>query len=340
MTICLYYAILCENLLWEVFLIKSTLLEILEANRGRYVNGQYIADKLSITRSAVWKDIRQLRNAGYIIEALPNKGYRLSEENDILTEQSILPYLEGKARNCRIEVRASLPSTNTELKKLAACGEKEGKILIANEQTAGRGRMGRSFYSPSDSGIYMSLLLRPELNAEKAVLLTTLAAVSAARAIEQVCGINIGIKWVNDLYYNERKVAGILTEGGINMETGMLEYAVVGIGVNVSTSNFPEEIQNTAASVSANGRQISRSYLAAQIINRLIADLPELETKSYMQEYKARSVILGKEIFVLKKGGQIPAVALNIDENAALLVRYTDSSTEKLSSNDISIRRV
>lgn len=323
----------------EVFIIKNKLLEILEANRGHFVNGQYIADKLSITRSAVWKDVQQLRSAGYIIEASPNKGYRLSEKNDILTEQSILPYLEGKAKDCRVDVRKSLPSTNTELKKLAAGGEKEGKVLIANEQTAGRGRMGRSFYSPSNSGIYMSLLLRPVLSAEKAVLLTTLAAVSTARAIEQVCGISIGIKWVNDLYYNGRKVAGILTEGGINMENGMLEYAVIGIGVNVSTSAFPEEIQNTAASVAVYGRQISRAYLAAQILNRLIADLPELETKSYMQEYKARSVILGKEIYVLKKGGQIPAVALDIDENAALLVRYSDGSTEKLSSNDISIRK-
>lgn len=184
----------------------------------------------------------------------------------------------------------------------------------------------------------MSILLRPELHAQKAVLLTTLAAVSAAKAIEKVCGIGIGIKWVNDLYYNERKVAGILTEGGINMETGMMEYAVVGIGVNVSTSSFPEEIKNTAASV-ANGRRISRSYLAAQIINHLIAELPGLEARSYMREYKARSIILGKDIYVLKKGEQIPAVALDIDENAALLVRYTDGSVEQLSSNDVSIRQ-
>jgi BirA family biotin operon repressor/biotin-[acetyl-CoA-carboxylase] ligase len=319
-------------------MIKNELLEFLEENKGDFVNGQDIADKLSITRSAVWKNIKQLRNDGYIIEAIPNKGYRLSEENDILTEQSITPYLEGKAKNCHIDVRKSLPSTNTELKKLAAAGEKEGMILVANEQTAGRGRMGRSFYSPSDSGIYMSILLRPELHAENAVLLTTLTAVSAARAIEQVCGIQVGIKWVNDLYFNDKKIAGILTEGGINMENGMLEYAVVGIGVNVSTSYFPEEIKSTAASVSADGRRISRSYLAAQIINRLIADLPELEKKTYMPEYKVRSILLGREIYVLKSGERIPAVAVDIDENAALVVRYSDGSTEKLSSNDVSVR--
>lgn len=312
---------------------------MLEANRGCFVSGQYIADKLSITRSAVWKHIKQLRNEGYIIDSSPNKGYRLSAENDILTEQSIIPYLVGDAKNCRIEVRKSLPSTNTELKKSASGGEPAGKVLIANEQTAGRGRMGRSFYSPADSGIYMSVLLRPRLSAEKSALLTTLAAVSAARAIEQVCGIPVGIKWVNDLYYNDKKIAGILTEGGINMENGLLEYAVVGIGVNVSTTDFPEEIKNTAASVSAGGSKVSRSYLAAQILNRLFADLPALESKAFLQEYKARSVILGREIYVLKNGRQIPAVAEYIDDNAALAVRYSDGSTEKLSSNDISIRR-
>lgn len=316
------------------------MLAILEANRGRYVNGQYIADKLSITRSAVWKHIKQLRTEGYLIDSSPNKGYRLSAENDILTEQSILPYLEGAAKNCRIEARKSLPSTNTELKKLAACGEPEGKVLIANEQTAGRGRMGRSFYSPADSGIYMSVLLRPQLSAEKSVLLTTLAAVSAAKAIEQVCAVPVGIKWVNDLYCNDKKIAGILTEGGINLENGLLEYAVVGIGVNVSTADFPEEIKNTAGSVSAGGKQVSRPYLAAQILNRLFADLPKLESKAFLHEYKARSVVLGREIFVIKNGMQIPAVAEDIDENAALLVRYADGRTEKLSSYDISIRHI
>ncbi|HAN20733.1 MAG TPA: biotin--[acetyl-CoA-carboxylase] ligase [Clostridiales bacterium] len=322
-------------------MLKNNLISLLEANKGNFISGQELADKLYVTRSAIWKVIKLLRMEGYNIEAVTNKGYRLAESNDIISVQSITPFLKGTAKQFRIDIRKSLSSTNTELKKLAASGEKAGLVLIANEQTAGKGRMGRSFYSPADSGIYMSVLLRPNLTSDKAVLLTSLVAVSVVKAIEQVSGITVGIKWVNDLFLDDKKIVGILTEGGIDMENGMLEYAVVGIGVNVFTENFPMEISNIATSVidKANEKKFSRSLLAAEILNQLALDLPKLESMSHIPEYKKRSILIGKEIYVIKNSLQIPAVALDIDDNASLIVKYEDGKIETLSSNDVSIRR-
>lgn len=325
-------------------MLKDDLISIFEENKGDFVSGQYLADKLFVTRSAVWKAIKLLRGDGYKIEATTNKGYRLAESNDIISAQSIAPFLSGKAKHFRLDIRKSLPSTNSELKRLAADGEKSGLVLIANEQTAGRGRMGRNFYSPADSGIYISILLRPDITTDKAVLLTSLIAVSIAKAIEQTTGIKIGIKWVNDLYYNDKKVVGILTEGGIDMESGMLEYAVVGIGVNVFTKDFPDELKNIAASIledkQSEKQRISRSFLAAQILNQIAIDLPKLESKAHISEYKERSILIGKEIYVLKNNLQIPAYALDIDKNASLVVRYEDGKIETLSTNDVSIKKL
>lgn len=324
-------------------MLKTEMLALLEENKGEFVKGQVLADRLSVTRSAVWKAVMLLREDGYNIKAVTNKGYCLEESSDILSAQSIMPFLKGAAKDFRLDIRKSLPSTNTELKRLAADGEKEGLVLIANEQTAGRGRMGRSFFSPADSGIYMSLLLRPNTQSNTAVLLTSLVAVSVARAIEQVSRIKVGIKWVNDLFCGNKKLVGILTEGGIDMESGMLEYAVVGIGVNVFTHAFPDEIKGIASSVSASlegdSTHFSRSLLAAQILNQIAADLPMLESRAHIAEYKARSVLIGRDIYVLKKGVQIPAVALDIDDNASLVVRYEDRSTETLFSNEVSIKQ-
>jgi len=325
-------------------MLKDEMLSLLEGNKGSFLSGQELAKKLSVTRSAVWKAVKLLREEGYNIEAATNKGYMLAQNNDILSAQSITPFLKGAATKFRLDIRKSLPSTNTELKKLATNGEKTGLVLIANEQTAGRGRMGRSFYSPSDSGIYMSLLLRPDLGSDKAVLLTSLIAVSVAKAIEQIYGIEVGIKWVNDLYYGDKKIVGILTEGGIDIESGLLQYAVVGIGVNVFTENFPDELKDIVTSLSTGDKtgvkRFSRSLLTAQILNQIAIDLPMLESKAYIAEYKARSVIIGQDIYVIKKNLRIPAVALDIDENASLVVKYEDGNTETLSSNDVSIRRI
>ncbi len=325
-------------------MLKNDILTLFEANKGSYVSGQELALKFGVSRAAVWKAVKTLQNEGYRISAIPKKGYLLSRDSDIMSSQSISPFLRGEAARLRLDVRKSVTSTNSELKKIAANGEEPGLVLIANEQTAGRGRMGRSFYSPANNGIYMSLLLNPGITSDKAVLLTSLAAVSTARAIERVSGEVVGIKWVNDLYCNGKKIVGILTEGGINMETGALEYAVIGIGVNVFTSSLPVELSNIAGSLTnaekTEKKRFNRSRLAAEILNQLTEDLPNLERKAHLPEYKARSVILGKDIYVIKNGKKLPAQALDIDENAALIIKYKNGSTETLFSDDVSIKRV
>lgn len=320
--------------------LKEQILEILEENRGKSVNGAWMAKKLYVTRSAVWKNIKQLQKEGYHIEAVPNRGYCLQASNDILTAQSITPYLKGKAANFVLDVRKTVTSTNTLAKEMAANGEAEGTIVIASEQTEGRGRMGRSFYSPASTGIYLSLILRPKLNIEDSLLITTSAAVAVAKAIEELTQEDVQIKWVNDLFMNGKKVCGILTEASLNVENGGLEYAIVGIGVNVNTKDFPDDIKEVAGSVFSEKPkdQPTMSILAANILNNMAEAMDKLTDRSYLEEYKKRSFFLGKEIYVLKGKETLSAKAIDIDDRARLVVIYQDASIETLTSGEVSIR--
>lgn len=320
--------------------LKEQILEILEENRGKSVNGAWMAKKLYVTRSAVWKNIKQLQKEGYHIEAVPNRGYCLQASNDILTAQSITPYLKGKAANFVLDVRKTVTSTNTLAKEMAANGEAEGTVVIASEQTEGRGRMGRSFYSPASTGIYLSLILRPKLNIEDSLLITTSAAVAVAKAIEELTQEDVQIKWVNDLFMNGKKVCGILTEASLNVENGGLEYAIVGIGVNVNTKDFPDDIKEVAGSVFSEKPkdQPTMSILAANILNNMAEAMDKLTDRSYLEEYKKRSFFLGKEIYVLKGKETLSAKAIDIDDRARLVVIYPDASIETLTSGEVSIR--
>lgn len=320
--------------------LKQQILKILEENRGKDVNGAWIAKKLFVTRSAVWKAIKQLQKEGYNIEAVPNRGYCLQASNDILSAQSISPYLKGKAESFILDVRKTVTSTNTLAKEMAADGASEGTVIIASEQTAGRGRMGRSFYSPASTGLYMSIILRPKLSLEDSLLITTCTAVAVAKAIEELTKKDVYIKWVNDLYMNGKKVCGILTEASLNVENGGLEYAVVGIGVNVNTGNFPDDIKEVAGSIFSEkpGNQPTLSILAANILNNMADFMDNITEKSYLEEYKKRSFLLGKDILVLKSNKTLPAKAIDIDDKARLVVRYPDSSVETLVSGEVSIR--
>lgn len=320
--------------------LKQQILKILEENRGKSISGAWMARKLYVTRSAVWKQIKELQKEGYHIEAVPNRGYMLEPCNDILTAQSISPYLTGKAADFILDVRKTVTSTNTIAKELAAGGAREGTVIIASEQTEGRGRMGRSFYSPTSTGLYMSLILRPRLSLEDSLLITTGAAVAAAKAIESVANRPVQIKWVNDLFIDGKKVCGILTEASLNVENGGLEYAVLGIGINVNTRDFPDDIKEVAGSVFSEkpNDQPVTSILAAKILNNLADTLDNLAGKTYLAEYKKRSFLLGKNIYVIKGSKSIPAKAIDIDDKARLVVEYPDSSTEALNSGEVSIR--
>ncbi len=323
---------------------KQHVLSVLEQNKGNSVSGARLAGELSISRNAVWKAIKALQSEGYAISAVPNKGYCLSEENDILSVESITPYLADNLKDLSLVVHKSVTSTNTLLKELAGEGEKEGKVLIAEEQTGGRGRLGRKFYSPAKTGIYMSILLRPKLTVDDALFITTSAAAAVAEAIESVTGCNASIKWVNDIYCNGKKVCGILTEAGVDFEGGGLEYCIVGIGINVARplEDFPEELKDIADGIFETRLYSSdlRSRLVAEILNKFWGYYKEFHNKNFIKEYRDRSFLIGREVSVLMGDKLERATALDIDERARLIVKLTNGEVRALSSGEVSVRPV
>lgn len=321
-----------------ILILKVKVLKILELNRGKNISGNEIAKMLNVTRSAVWKAVKALRNEGYNIPATENKGYCLSYDNDILSEEGITPYLKSKFIGKTIKVYKKLPSTNSEARLLANQGAEHGTVVLSDEQTEGRGRKGRSFYSPPGSGIYLSVILRPKASVQEAMLITSAAAVAVSKAIESVADVCAKIKWVNDIYIGDKKVCGILTEGVTNLENGEIKTIILGIGVNVTTSRFPAEIADIAAPISKS-KTISRNQLTANILNYLEDIYENLAARSFLQEYKERCFILGKEIKVIKNGESYPAKAVDINEDAHLIVER-GGSLEELTSGEISVRTI
>ncbi len=322
--------------------IKQQVLRILEENRGAAINGASLAKELNVTRSSIWKAVKALQKDGYNIGAVTNKGYTLLAGNDIVSAESITPFLNGAGASFTLEVYQTVTSTNTLAKEMAAKGAKEGTVILAREQTEGRGRMGRSFYSPASSGIYFSVILRPKLSLEDSLLITTATAVAVAQAMEAVAGVEAGIKWVNDIFVAGKKVCGILTEASINFELGSLEYAVVGIGINIETRDFPEEIHKVAGSLFVNKPENApvTSLLVAEVLNNLAKCMNSLTDKCYLEEYRKRSFLIGRDILVMKGKQTIPAKAIDIDEKARLVVEYENGDREALNSGEVSVRQI
>ena len=324
--------------------IKEQILTLLEEEQGNYISGERIGNRLQVSRSAIWKAIKDLKKSGYQIDAITNKGYCLLKDADILREERIRFYLEDSLSELNVMVRSSVTSTNALVKENAAKGEKEGLILIADHQTQGRGRYGRTFFSPDGSGVYFSILLRPQMRADDAPSLTTLAAVAVARGIEKVFADLVEIKWVNDLFFNGKKICGILTEGSFDMETNGMEYVVVGIGINVyePQGGFPVELESIAGSL-AHQKEIkkdNRNRLVAECINYFFEYYYNFSRKKYLDDYRKRSMILGKQIEVIKGEAYQLAKAVDIDAECRLLVEYPDGKQELLSSGEVRIRPV
>lgn len=320
-------------------LIKDRVLEALEANRGEYFSGEALAGNLQVSRSAVWKAISQLRESGYPIDAVSNRGYCLRAESAILSPQSIAQYLT--VPGLTVEVQPVVTSTNTLLRQQAEAGAPEGTVLAATEQTAGRGRRDHSFFSPPDSGLYISFLLRPNMEAREALLLTTCAAASVALAIEECAGVDAQIKWVNDVFCRGKKVCGILTEAALDLETGGLQYAIVGIGVNLfpPEGGFPPELNEAGAVFDSKPQGLeSRSQLAGSILNHFFSFYPNLAEKPFFGDYRKRSLVLGQPITILERGQTRPAVALDLEEDFSLRVREEDGTVRCLSSGEVSVR--
>ena len=319
---------------------KENVLNILQAHPDAFVSGAALAEQLQLSRTAVWKAIRQLKADGYEIEAVTNQGYRLLSGSDVLSAEGIARHLTHP--DIRPQVFPTLTSTNTVLKSLAAEDAPAGTAILAVTQTAGRGRLGRSFYSPSASGLYLSLLLRPDLAPADAPRLTSCAAVAVAEAVSELSGRETGIKWVNDVYLDGKKICGILTEAGIDLESGRVSYVVVGIGINLRApeGGFPEEIRQIAGAA-FDGLSVPdlRNRLAALVLDKLADYAADPFSDALFDAYAKRSFVPGRKITILAPGKEpVPAEALRLNRDYSLQVRLGDGREEKLASGEVSIR--
>lgn len=318
----------------------ESVLQILDRRRGERVSGEELGCELGVSRAAVWKAVRELRRDGVRIDAAPHGGYMLSPDADILTAEKITTRLKGSAASLDVRLYRTLESTNATARLAAEEGEQGPILFIAEEQTKGRGRETRRFHSPAGGGIYMSILLRPKLSPADTLCLTTAAAVAVAEAIERVSGKRAGIKWVNDVFIDRRKVCGILTEASLSIESGSVDYAVVGIGINASPpkGGFDPEIRAIAGAVSDEETADLRARLAAEVINIFYTLTDRLADREFFDEYRSRLFFLGESVTVLRGEERYSATAIDIDRDFRLIVRRDDGREEALSSGEISIK--
>lgn len=238
-----------------------------------------------------------------------------------------------------MELHPVIDSTNNRAREAAAEGVPHGYLVAAEAQTAGRGRMGRSFLSPPGSGVYLSYVLRPAVSPEKASLVTSLAAVAVARAVEALAPVEVCIKWVNDLYLNDHKFCGILSEAGFSQRPERLEYVVLGIGVNVKPMLFPPELREIATSLgNETGLDLSRNRLVAEISNQLEDLYGDLASGTFLEESRRRSNVIGRPVMVIDGKRQYPALATAIDDQGRLVVRTADGTVSVLGCGEVSLR--
>lgn len=310
--------------------VKQNVIALLEENRSKVISGQELANQLHVSRAAIWKAIKTLKEEGYNIEAMPNKGYVLLENSDVLSKQGIAYYL---TEEIDIFSYKTIDSTNTQMKKLAINGGKNHSVIVSEEQSAGRGRFGRSFYSPAQKGVYMSVLLKTGDSLQNATMITIKTAVAVRRAIAKLYDIEVAIKWVNDLYYRGKKVCGILSEAISDFESGMIEAIIIGIGINVSTDNFPLEIASIATSLGL--QEANRNQFIAEILNQLFAIIDE-DFKLVLNEYRMASCVLHKQITFNQKGEQFTGLVREINDLGNLVVS-SNGAEMVLTAGEVSI---
>lgn len=323
--------------------IKENIISILESNKGLFISGEKIANDLNVSRTAIWKAIKSLKNDGYNINSVSNKGYALSKETDILSSKVIKNNMLKYADKFNFIIHKTVASTNIIARELAINGAESGTVVIAEEQTSGYGRNGKSFFSPYGTGIYMSIILN--LKKEKKIFnssfITTAAAMAVSKSIEEISNENTQIKWVNDVFINGKKVCGILTEGAFSFEDGKLDYAVIGIGVNVNfpKDGFPKELNNIAASI--NSKNNANSNTKSDIRNILVAKILEnlydyyFNDVNFYEEYKKRSFLIGKKVSININNKEHIVKVLDIDKTFALVAKFQDGKIDKIVSGSI-----
>ena len=322
--------------------MRKIILELLGQHPEQYVSGEEISRQLAVSRTAIWKHMQTLKQAGYEIESHPRLGYRLKTRPDLLLPYEIRDILRTKIVGQKeIYYFADVESTNTEAKKQANLGCPEGSISLSEAQTKGRGRLSRSWFSPSGKGIWLSVVFRPPFNPHDAPKCTLMAAVAVTKAIQSMTGIECGIKWPNDILYQGKKIVGILTE--MNAEIDAINYIVIGMGINVNIKqqDFPDELTESATSLSViAGHTISRLSLLNAVLVELEQAYEEVIQYGFskiLDEWRKLSITLGKKVNVIGSGKEFSGTAVDIDHDGGLLVQ-TEAGIERVLAGDVSIR--
>lgn len=322
--------------------MKAEILSILRETEG-YISGQQLCKQFQVSRTAVWKVIEQLKEEGYQIEAVRNRGYRLESAPDVMWRVEIESLLTTKWAGCDVLYFPETDSTNTRAKHFGDEGASHGTLVVAEKQTGGKGRRGRSWESPAGSSVYMSILLRPEIQPNQAPMLTLVMAQSVAEAICTVTGQRAWIKWPNDIVVNGKKVCGILTE--MSTEIQWINHVVIGVGINVNTESFPEELAKTATSLYLeNGKRWRRAPLIAEVMKQferyydLFIQAGDLS--GILNEYNSLLVNQGREVRVLEPGHEYNGHAVGINETGELLIRTTDGQIRKVYAGEVSVRGI
>ncbi len=320
--------------------MRRKILQLLTEQEG-YVSGQEICEKLGISRTAVWKWIKRLREEGYEIESLTRRGYRLESQPDILDAEKIRLAIPEEVLPGKILVLPVVDSTNEEAKRAFAAGYPDRSLFAADRQTAGKGRRGRSWASPGGQDVFFSFLLRPDIPPECASMLTLLAALAGVETLDRHAEADYRIKWPNDIVLNGKKVCGILTEMGADME--QVHYLVPGMGFNLNRTEFDPEIRSVAGSVYLEtGRKIDRSSFVADFAVLFMkyyeVFLKVQDLSPFREEYNRRLINIGREVCLVRKDEKIIRTALGINDRGELLVRDDRGKTETVFSGEVSVR--
>lgn len=322
--------------------MKAEVLKMLRESDG-YVSGQQICERFGVSRTAVWKVIRRLQEEGYQVEAVRNRGYRIVDSPDVMTKEELESLMKTRWAGKNIVYYTETDSTNLRIKQLGDEGAPEGTLAVADHQSAGRGRRGRSWDSPAGSSIYMSVLLRPKIAPDRAPMLTLVMACSVAEGIMDCEDVKVQIKWPNDIIINGKKLVGILTE--MSTQIDYINHVTVGVGINVNMTGFPEELRATATSLRIEtGHVVKRAPLIAAVMERLETNyevfMKTEDMSGLMEKYSSLLVNREKEVMVLGAREQYRAYALGINNTGELIVRREDGTEEAVYAGEVSVRGV
>lgn len=322
--------------------MKTEILKLLRES-GSYISGQQLCDQFGVSRTAVWKVIEQLKDEGYEIEAVRNKGYRLIESPDTMSTAELQSIIQTKWAGRNVVYYEETDSTNTRAKALGESGAVHGTLAVAGRQTAGKGRRGRGWESPTDTSIYMTILVRPDFSPVKAPMLTLVMALSVAEGIRELTGLEAKIKWPNDIVVSGKKVCGILTE--MSAEIDYINYVVTGVGINVNMRSFPETISEVATSLYIEGgKTLKRAELAAKVMERYEKNYEIFLRKEDLSElkeiYNGMLVNCGRKVRVLEPGHEYEATAFGINSTGELIVRTKDGKEQAIFAGEVSVRGV